>query len=292
MTSESVRPTSLAVRSDAPTPAATHAAEPSLTVSATPSPTPRAGLVVGEFNTTITDPDRFASDVTVIDRTGLVQSISGETADVPEDSLAEATAPRQGLVYRWVVLGCSRSIAITFEPADIFGTDQDTYRLSVVQENQAGSCPPFEFERSVSIALKERVPASRVRVISGVASFRHIWGADRFNGRYRTEFEMLDRTGLITGLADPTNPGPGGRISEAEPPDVGLVYWPGPAYCVYRITMLFERAGDDQFRLRVWFDARWKGSIDCPSSGVGRWVLIQLAESILADQVREVVEGP
>lgn len=291
MPNETVRPTSLAERSDTPTPAATHAAEPSLTVSATPSPTPRAGLVVGEFNTTITDPEGFASEVTVIDRTGLVQGISGEAADVPEDSLTEATAPRQGLVYTWMVLGCSRSTAITFEPADIFGTDQDTYRLSVVQENQAGSCPPVEFERSVSIGLKERVPASQVRVISGVASFRHIWGADRFDGRYRTEFEMLDRTGLITGLADPTQLPDRGDLSDAVPPDVGWVYSPAPAYCVYRVTMLFERATDDRFRLRVWFDARWKGSIDCPMSGVGRWVLIQLAESIPADQVREVVEG-
>lgn len=100
---------------------------------------------------------------------------------------------------------------------------------------------------------------------------------------------MLDRTGLVSGLAIPSDL-EDGRLAPAVPPEVGLTYWPAPSVCTHRIAMVFERAGADEFRLRVKFDVSWGGS-GCASDMVGRWVLIRLTQPVPAEQVREIVES-
>jgi hypothetical protein len=288
-----VRPTETpTIETPATSAVATQSPSPAPTASPTPSPTALPSGVAAAFATTLTTDDgRGLLEVTVLDRTGLIEGVGGISASGLEEGLTDVEVPHRGLQYVWRGDPCARRTDITLERAEIFGTDQDTYRLSAEQGGKADPCGADEAARAIAINLRKPIAAARVRVVSGIlASYRFQW--DEFQGRSRTEFELLDRTGLVAGLALPTKLGPGGRISDAEPPDVGVVYWPAPAYCVYRIAMVFEAFGEEQYRLRVSFDARWLGSIDCPASGVGRWVLIQLRERIAASQIREVVEGP
>jgi hypothetical protein len=277
------------------TPEPTTTLEPSSEASEpAPSPTLKAGAVTGQFAVTIADPDGlFSTNVTIVDRTGLIEGVTGQIPDVPIDKVTQAESPDTGLIYSWILAGCSRSTEITFEQADIIGNDTDSYRLGVVQSGQQGSCLAAEIGRSVLLALTKPVKASQVHVVSGQVAFRYLGGLDAFGGRYRTEWELIDRTGLVTGLAEPAkvNQRGGGPLSEALPPDVGLQYWPGPSSCVYRVAMAFEAAGEGRYRLQTWYDYRYVGA-DCFDS-IGRWVQILLRQQVSPAMVRiiEVIDS-
>lgn len=265
----------------------TAAPTPSPAPTVEPSPTPLPSGAIGVFSTTIAQADgSLPIDVTVEDRTGLVVGIEGSLPDNFDERLVDAPVPQQGLQYTWVMRGCSRQAVITFETADV-GTPTETYRLSSVHEDQLGDCLAVEVGRTILLELSRPVPAATVIALPpAMATYRLMF--DHFVDRFPTEFELLDTTGLVTGLAHPTKLGEHSGLRDAVAPDSGLLYWPGPSMFVYRIAMVFEAADAETYRLRVWFDLRYVGVSSLDS--MGRWVLIQLREPIRARNVDEVVE--
>ena len=269
----------------APTPSPAAASSPNPTAA----PTPRPSGVTGAFTTRIPQPDGSESiEVTVEDRTGLVEGIEGSIPEVAEDGLAEAPAPAHGLQYTWALRGCSQRPFITFETADTFENGDDAYRLSVVHPDQDGSCLAVEIWRTLMLELRRPIPAARVAVVSGaVASHRLLF--DHIVSGRTTEFEMLDRTGLVTGLANTSQLAKEHKLSEAIAPDVGFLYTTGPSFCTYRIVMSFEGTEADRYRMLVWYDTRWESG--CAMNDAGRWLLIELRKPISTASVR-VVEQP
>jgi hypothetical protein len=261
-----------------------------LVATAEPSPSPLPSGVAGAFAITLTDPEgRYPLEVTVLDRTGLVQSVESFIREDMPEGLGAAPRPTTGLEYTWVTGACDKKATLTFEPADITDTDQDTFRLSNVVEERVGECFLLGVTRALRLKASAPIQAARVSVLAGAkSSYRLMF--DHFADKYPTEFELLDMTGLVTGLAHPTKLGDHSGLTDVVPPDAGLVYWPGPSTCTYRIAMVFERTEEARYRLRVWFDTDWRG-FDCGLSGAGRWVSIRLREPVSARSVREVVQG-
>lgn len=280
--SETVRPTT-APPTPAPSPT-------KLVATADPSPTPLPSGVAGAFTITLADPEgRYPLEVTVLDRTGLVRSVESFIREDMPEGLAAAPRPTTGLEYTWMTGACDKKATLTLEPAEIGDANQSTFRLTNVVDERVTSCLLIGVRRAIRLNLSEAIQAAHVSVIAGATgSYRLKF--DHFAEKYPTEFELLDMTGLVTGLAHPTKLGNHGGLTNASPPDAGLVYWPSPSTCTYRIAMVFERTEDASYRLRVWFDTDWRG-FDCAMSGAGRWVLIHLREPVSAQSVREVVKG-
>ena len=262
-----------------------------LVATAEPSPTPLPSGVAGAFTITLTDPEgRYPLEVTLLDRTGLVRSVESFIREDMPVGLVAAPGPTTGLEYTWMTGACDTKATLTIEPAEITGTNQDTFRLTNFVEERVAECFLLGVTRPLRLNLSEAIPAARVSVLAGAkGSYRLMF--DHFVEKYPTEFELLDTTGIVTGLAHPTKLGDHGGLTDAVPPDVGLVYWPGPSTCTYRIAMVFERTEEARYRLRVWFDTDWRG-FDCAMNGAGRWVLIQLRDPVSAANVREVIQGP
>lgn len=288
-------PTSTGHPTSSPPPTTGLAGSP--TASIEPRPTPLPSGVLGAFETTIAGPDgSFPIDVTVLDRTGLITRIEGSLPDLFDDEsvLVDAPAPDGGLQLTWVMRGCSRHAVITFETAEL-GIQPETYRLSAVHEDQDGSCLAAMIGRTLTLQLSRPVSAANVIVLPpAVHAFRLMF--DRFVDQFPTEFEMLDTTGLVTGLANTNRRMRHIGVNDAAAPDRGVYYAPVPNMCTYRIAMVFTATATATststaaaYKLDVRFDTGWRDG--CAMNASGRWVFIQLSDPVRAANIELVESG-